>query len=505
MSRNLKKTTLWNLSFQYYSIAYSISLGLLMVPLYVKYIPLNIYGAWLATGNLVLLLTFLDPGVADVLRLKVLESYAKKEFIQLSDLLFSALIILFSISLFIIGLGLIMSLFLKYLLNDVDLNNNAIILKSFYLAILGTSMLIFSFGLSSFNQGMLSARGVGLIYVVSTTFSVFISIYLLKNNYGLISIPIGQIICAFFLIFGNILYIIYRFKTEAIQFIFTLRNVKKLFCLSSVNFLGKIGGVISTQIDVLLISNFVGTNIVTSYVLTKKGPEISRTFIERPPLAFLPSITSLWYAKDHAKLNFYIIRLFKILIWMLGIVFIGFILSNKIFISLWVGSEFFTNPVTNLLVCMNLLLLVANSVFANIYFALGNIKSASRYTFVQSIITAFFLYVGAKYWGINGLLIFQFISYAIFSAWIFPLKVFNLLVIRHKVTIVLVKELFIVGFTCIVLFYLFRDQNNINSWSEFIIHIAKIIGFYFMTITVLSHSLRLELKVILSVLFKYFK
>jgi O-antigen/teichoic acid export membrane protein len=494
MSRNFKKTTLWNLIFQYYSILYSITLGLLLVPLYVKHIPLNIYGAWLATGNIVLWLTYLDPGVSDVLKIKVLEAYAKKEFSKLSDLFFSGIIILLVISFLIIIIGFIFSNFLKYFLNEEEINNYSIIIKSFYLAILGSSLLILSFGFSSFNQGILSAFGVGAIYVFSTIVSLIISIYLLKNNYGLISIPLGQIFCALFLIIGNILYVIYRFKSEAIPIVFSLNNVKKMVSLSSVNFLGKIGGILSNQIDILLISKFLGTNIVPSYVLTKKGPEISRTFIERPPLAFLPSITSLWYSQNFDKLNFYIIRLFKLLIWLLGIVFIGFILSNKYFISLWVGLKFYTDPFTNTLICFNLILLVINSVFTNIFFSLGNIKITSRFTFFQSIFTALSIFLGIKYWGINVLLIFQFISYLLFTAWILQLKVFRQLQIPKNVTKSIIKEIFIISFSCVLVFFFFRDQKNMKTWLELIIFVGKIVLLYFSIVFFFSKSLRIEAK-----------
>ena len=426
--------------------------------------------------------------------MKVLESYAKKEMSKLSDLLFSGLIILFLISIIILLFGFVLSFFLKYFLNGLDLFNFSVILKSFYFSVIGSSLLIFSFGLSNFNQGMLSSLAVGLIYVISTIASLLISIFLLKNNYGIISIPLGQIICALFLIFGNSIYIMYRFKSELIPFVFSFSNVKKMISLSAVNFLGKLGGLIANQIDVVLISHFLGTNVVPNYVLNKKGPEISRTFIERPPLAFSTSITSLWYSSNFDKLNFYIIRLFKLLIWMLGIVFIGFILSNKFFINLWVGPSFFTNSTTNFLICLNLLVLVVNNVFTNLYFSLGNIKITSHYTFFQSIITAIFLFLGIKYYGINGLLIFQFFSYIIFTTWVFPVKVFRQLRIPNNVIKSIFKEVFFVALSCIVLFLIFRKQNIINSWFYFIIYISKIVCTYIFIVYILSKSLRLEIK-----------
>lgn len=498
MTRNLKKTTLWNLLFQYYSIFYSITLGLLLVPLYVAHIPINIYGAWLASGNLVLWLTSIDPGISEVLKIKVLEAYAKKEFNKLSDYLFSSLIILFFISLLIIFVGIILSFFLNFFLKELDRPTLSLLTNSFYLAITGTSLLIFSFGLSSFNQGMLSSLGIGLIYVFSTIISLAISIYLLKHNYGLVSIPIGQIICASLLIISNSIYLFYRFKNENIPLKFSIKSLKNIFFLCSANFVGKIGSIISNQIDALLISNFIGTASVPSYVLTKKGPELSRTFIERPPLALLPSISNLWHLKNYEKLNYYIIRLFKLLIWIMGIVFIGFVLCNKDFINLWVGSKFYVNPYTNILICLNLILLVTNSVFTNIYFTLGKINVTSNITFIQSIITAFLLFIGIKYWGINGMLISQIFSYLLFSTWILPLKVFNILNFSPNPFRNLMYEFLIVTLSCIITFFIYNNENLVDNWANFLLLILKIILTYFAVLSFLSSSLRLEIKIFLN-------
>lgn len=502
MTKSLKKTTLWNLIFQYYSIFYSISLGLLLVPLYLEFIPLNIYGAWLVTGNLVQWLTCLDPGVSDVLKINVLESYAKKEMSKLSDLLFSSLAILFSISLIVFLFGFVLSFFLKYFIGGQDLSSFSVILKSFYFSIIGSSLLIFSFGLSNFNQGMLSSLAVGVIYMISTIVSLVISVLLLKNNYGLVSIPLGQIICALLLIFGNSVYIIYRFKSESIPVFYSFNNLKKMLSLSTLNFLGKVGSQIANQIDALYTSHFLGTNVTTIYILNKKGPEISRTFIERPSLAFLPSITTLWHSKNYDKLNFYIIRLFKISIWLLGIVFIGFILSNKYFITIWVGPNFYATATTNFFICLNLIILALNNIFTNLYFSLGNIKISSWYTFLQSIISAIFLYVGVKYYGINGLLIFQFISHFIFTAWVLPVKVFRILRIPFNITKSIFKEVFFVAFTCIFLFLIFRNQIIKQSWFYFIIYISKIFFSYTLFIAILSKSFRFEIKNFYNIIFK---
>ena len=46
-----------------------------MVPLYLKYIPVELYGAWLATGNIVNWLLVVDPGISTVVMQRVGKSY----------------------------------------------------------------------------------------------------------------------------------------------------------------------------------------------------------------------------------------------------------------------------------------------------------------------------------------------------------------------------------------------------------------------------------------------
>ena len=65
--RTRTKTTQWNLFFQYTSIVLTVIWSIVLVPLYLKFIPLDIYGAWLATGNIVAWLSIMDPGLSAVL------------------------------------------------------------------------------------------------------------------------------------------------------------------------------------------------------------------------------------------------------------------------------------------------------------------------------------------------------------------------------------------------------------------------------------------------------
>ncbi len=72
------RTTKWNLFFFYLRTFVGLANGILIVPLYLKYIDNSLFGIWLASGNILTWITIIDPGVGDVLIQKISYAYGKK-------------------------------------------------------------------------------------------------------------------------------------------------------------------------------------------------------------------------------------------------------------------------------------------------------------------------------------------------------------------------------------------------------------------------------------------
>jgi len=49
--------------------------GIFMVPLYLKFIDLNIYGYWIAISGIISFLSLVDPGIGTVVQQKISEAY----------------------------------------------------------------------------------------------------------------------------------------------------------------------------------------------------------------------------------------------------------------------------------------------------------------------------------------------------------------------------------------------------------------------------------------------
>nr|WP_039448913.1 oligosaccharide flippase family protein [Pedobacter glucosidilyticus] len=467
--------------------------GIFLVPLYLKYIPIETYGAWLATGNVLIWITVIDPGISMVLQQKIGFAYGENDINQVKEYMFAGIFITAVISVLIFVSGLILASFLNLFLKFPSSIDLPLIKKSFIIALAGSALMVFSYSLTSINQGLQSSIGIGIIYVVTTISSILLSIFLLNHNFGLYSLAIVPLFTGAGLTLGNIGYLIWRLKAEKIEFSFSLKEVRTLLQLVSYSFIGKIGSVIANNMDLIIVARYLGPQTVASLNLTKKGPELSKTFIERPVIAFLPAISHLRGSGDLEKQKLILIRLLLIIIWILGLVGAGFITFNDDFVRLWVGEKVFAGQLISFFICINIIFSSVTNCLGNLCFALGSIKNNSLIAFSQSILTGIILVIGAKFYGLMGVVIAPLISIALMSLWIYPLIFFRILKLEKEKKKCLGIEVVIVFFISFFLSYVFQFLYS-NNWVAFIFQTLCFSVVFFSVLYLLSQPFRYEIK-----------
>ena len=357
-----------------------------MVPLYLKFIPTDTYGAWLATGNVLTWITAIDPGLSSILQQRVAVAYGKEDFRGIQELISGGGIITSIIVFLTFISGLIISKYLANWLNlpstiDIDL-----IVTAFKLAVIGTSIILFSFSITSINQGLQSSLGIGLIFVSVNIISIFLNIILLYNGFGLLSIPISLIFRGSGLLVGNACYLGWRLYHEKIGLNFNLNNIFSLVSLISYTFLARVGLSLTNNIDSFIASRFIGVEIIPALTFTRQIPEMSKMFVERPVIAFMPSLSHLLGAGEIGKAREVLLRLLRYVSWFLGLLAGGFGAFNQDFIKLWIGKQFFAGQDINLFICIGLVISVVSSCFGNLCFSMGNIKGNGLISFIQSLL-----------------------------------------------------------------------------------------------------------------------
>src|SRR3990172_5110434 len=146
-----RSSVIW-LGFSYLSVVLAIVQGIVLVPLYLQKFNVALYGAWLASGNIISYLALFDFGLAAVVQQQVSQSYGAQQFDRVGSLLGTGIVIMAGFSLMVILIGMGLAPFIPAWVgaNGVD----AIVLqKAVYLATISTALIIWTY---SFSAGIIA-------------------------------------------------------------------------------------------------------------------------------------------------------------------------------------------------------------------------------------------------------------------------------------------------------------------------------------------------------------
>jgi O-antigen/teichoic acid export membrane protein len=460
--------------------------------LYLKFIPSEVYGAWLATGNVLFWLGVLDPGFSQVILQRVSLFYGASELDKVGQYAFFGIVIGIIVSVLIGILGLFFYYNFSDWLNLENLKGLSELKYAFVLSLFGTCLMMFSYSITSINQGLQSSLGIGMVYFIANIASILFTIILLYRGYGIITLGFVASLRGVIYLAGNAIYLIYRLYNEDIKIRYSKSSIGDFSSLISYNFLGKIGNTITSQVNSFFIARMLGTNSVTILKFSQSAPEISKLFLVRPALAIMPALTHLIGEGDLEKARQVLLRLIYFTIWGLGISLCGFIVFNESFIRLWVGEEFYGGHTLNILICILMALTIVTEAQSSLVFSLGDIKKSNLIIFVQAIFFIIILVPFIRMFKVNGVIMASILSNLLFSFWYYPYSFYKRSGISFNKIRPLIFEIIkvLIVTVCIILFF---KRSQITNWMNFVIQISYLIVAYFGFFILISKSFRNEL------------
>lgn len=489
--RSRKSATKWTLFFHYVSILVAITTGILLVPLYLKFIPLEMYGAWLATGNILAWLTIVDPGLSMVLQQRISAAYGQDDHQQVGEYLMGGLCVTIVLSLVVLVAGLIVSYYLPDWLNLAPSIDERQLSSAFVVGTVGTALTVFSYAISATNQGLLGSIGVGLAYSISNIISICIIVIALYNGYGVVAIALGMLVRGIGYVIGNLWYLLWRISTEGLRVSFTLTKTPEVLRLVSYTFQWRATGVLANNLDLFIVARYLGADVVPMLALTKKVPEICRMVLERPSASFMSSVANLVGSGAMGKAQLQLTRLIRLIIWALGLLVAGVIVYNDNFVQLWVGEEFYAGTSINVVLCASVFVIVFTTTLGNLCFSLGNIKGVSLVNASQNIVTVIFIVAGAKMFGLLGIVIAPLAAVLLISMWYFPANFSRLLDLPKQEIKMMYKDAIYVLLLIAPLIGIFSTGSP-GSWTSFAFDALAFTAVYILILCSISKSARKE-------------
>jgi hypothetical protein len=374
-----------SLIFQYVNFIQLALSGVLLVPFYLKYIPLTTYGLWLGVSSLISNLVILDPGFSTYILTETPKLLREANRSRFNSLVNSALLIT-------LVLVLLLSVVFGVIIFSVSFEDHQSQELVHGMVFLFMSLLLsfFSSIFIALNTVYGETQIVGIINSISGFGGIFLTLFLLSRNFGVTSIGITMLCRSIFILFMNIILITKREKFRNFITKVDVEVIKFDFIQTFHVFKGKMGNVLSTEyLNPVLAS--VSPIALVKLKMSRTLGDLSKFLIDRPFYALMPLISSLNLQEDREKIIMLLRISSKLLAAALSSLFFQLIFSNNLFVKYWVGIENYIGTMENLVLSIFIVLLVLNQVLTYLLYGLGRLKEINKVILYQGFISVFFL------------------------------------------------------------------------------------------------------------------
>jgi O-antigen/teichoic acid export membrane protein len=381
-----RASTVQSITMQFSNLGIAILQGFLLTPLCLKHINYKLYGAWLATGQILGWISLLDPGVNEVLRQRVARSFGAGQRNALGVVLGSGLVVSFLIALIPTVAGLCVGFFVNHFV-ALDYPEGAELRKCFIMAVFGTGLTIASFAPGAALQGLQRQMLQGAVSLAGSASYLVSAIAFLYAGWGLQAIPMALLIRGGIWVFGWTLALVWIAKRElAVSFKVHLNEGKQTLGISAVNGVSNLGVTVQNGTDAFIAGTMLGPESAATLSLTGALGSFIRLVPDRIVYSFLPGMAHLAGEGDEEKFRTISWRLVQIVIALLALAMGTVVIVNEIFMKHWVGSKPYGGLMLTVALSLSTVLFSSCSLMGSILFSRGVIKGPAYVRLGQSVL-----------------------------------------------------------------------------------------------------------------------
>jgi len=466
-----KRASIVNLIRSYTFILIEIIRGVIMIPIYLQYIDSRLYGAWLATGSIIVLMGLSDFGLSSLIVQKAGSLYGKKDYKSTGDWIGTSLMLTLISSLIPI---IIASLIYKQLPIWINIQGEDAlqITNAFWLATIGAMFSLISNGIGGIFLGLQKTVVLSLQLVIAGIISIIATLIFLINGFGILSIPLGLIVQSGLLTVGHMAYfLIWLKKNPYIRKIrFKFSNIRKIYKELGWVFFSRLSKKTVSQADNLIVASILDPSYTTTLSFSKKSSNLMSTIMIQISSSLMPSLAHLSGEGNREKLIKYIKKIIIISIKFSVFGIGGIFLLNKLFVTLWVGSEYYAGPLFTLIICLSGFVFILNTAIYNAIFADGKIITTAKSAILEAVIRIPLSVLLCYYWGINGVVLAVLLSVLPTSFLIQTkslIKILNLSFINSLKSFLGILFKSIIPLVMFLLVQLFWEPKNIEEFFLF--------------------------------------
>ncbi len=370
----------------YLNIGVVAVLGLLLVPLYLKYIGPYLYGAWLGSGDILGWLAVIDMGLASLMIQRMGAAYGRSDRQLISQYLATGLatqVVL--VTLLFVGAVVISRWIPGWM--GVKGNDATILAGCIVLAAASSSLNILNNGIAGFAMALQRTVFMSAAALTGSLVGIGVTISLLLMDWGLWAIPLGWVVREVTTLVGNTIYASFVYRSEVSVPLRLSRKVLRDFgTVSPPMFLSKLGDAFMGHSEVALIAIFIKPELATVYVLTRRAADIIRMVLDRFGAATFASFSNLIGTGQKARAAGIYKEIMDLFVPVAVLSISMYLAANQTFMSLWVGNDLYGGNLLSTLIGLSILVAAGSNLINYLYGATGQIARGSLILFVEALV-----------------------------------------------------------------------------------------------------------------------
>lgn len=450
-------------------------LGFFKTKVFIQYLGTDMVGLFQVFNQLLYYLSLLDGGAGSIIGYHLYKPIKDNDNLSIGKIM-SATIKFFSIiALAIVVLGLILDINIMHFITDTKVNK--VLIQSMFLLILIANVLSYFYTpytlLLDAKQERYKYNAIlQPIFIIRSILEIALVIHFKSLLVVLIMqliICIIQNIVVRFLFKKNYQEINLKEKPD-FQFIKKLKDIIP----------HKLGSIIANNIDILIISKFIGVTKVVIYTSYYYITEVLQKFVDQIAGAVIPGVGNLLVTDK--KKSYEVFKEYNELLFFIAtIICVPLYFSISNFVGIWYGKDLVTDDKTVLLFVWLLFYRIIRNALNTFVNARGLFKETIKCTYLESIINLVLSLVLVHKFGIFGILLGTTIAYIVAEFLIKPniinKKIFNSDNFTYYKDSAKYISFFIGLIFAFELLYPSFEINNILTWfiNSFIIFIINAI------------------------------
>ncbi|MHB9140355.1 MAG: oligosaccharide flippase family protein [Paludibacter sp.] len=475
------RASIYNYLFNSMNAIVMIVNGIIMVPLYFKFMSVSTYGAWLATGNVVGMLGMIESGFAGVITQKMSVAIANKDEKQFFRLAGANVYTAFLMAAVLFLLGLSISSFVADWIN-VDESIKQSITIAYIISLTSAAISLIVSLLGAFPQVWQETKNIGIIVTVVNILGIISLVVYLYLGFGVVSLALGYITRAILNLLGQGSWIILKWrKLNLSRPTFNFIEIKELLKDCFYPFLSKISSIIMGNSQSFIIAMFINPTLAAVYDITSKIAVVACNFVNMANGSFFALFSLTFASKNRTEINNLIQRVSLFIMTALFSASLYSMVFTKPIVHFWVGLDKFGGDLLLTFIVVSILITQLKQYFNNLLYTGGLINKSAKLDVVSMILYVLVLLAIVKPAQVYAIPIASFASGIIFiGLYLRLLK--NDLQVDIKSLLKLAVKLLLTTLPFILLHYLLK--TNLLNFSRLIIYGVVFTIFYIIVVVI---------------------